>query len=252
LVQSYTLVKKEPLYIKASLKRVLPWENGIERDESVVETEIQGPYKTDCIYHGYECYDMLYSPYEKCDFTLNVFLKIAIPNISGASFVDETKTTDLLITNYDNDVTYEIDVSDGEFELIGAIIKWTMPEVEEDTELTLTINATKIEGTSEDFEFVLMCVNVPAILSGPTSALETKIIDVIITNYDEDLEYDIDVSDGEFELIGAIIKWTMPEVEEDTELTLTVETTGNETVHTVNCINVPANGLCQRLRKIQN
>ena len=133
---------------------------------------------------------------------------------------------------------YNIDVSDGEFELIDfENIKWTMPEVEEDTELTLTVDVNMNETVH-----TVNCINVPAILSGPTSALETKIIDVIITNYDADLllDYNIDVSDGDYFVDSNVITWTMPEVEEDTELTLTVGINMNETVHTVNCRNMSA------------
>lgn len=71
------------------------------------------------------------------------------------------------------------------------------------------------------------------ILSGPSSANESEVVTVLITNFDASVAYTINVTKGTFTRVDGAITWTLPSTNVDTSATLDIFATKDTDVTNV-------------------
>lgn len=90
--------------------------------------------------------------------------QLETPVLSGPSIADEGEDVDIIITNYDPNVTYSISVSGGSYTRSGDTITWTLPMVSSDTNGTIEVYASKPDyWDSETGSHNLTVRNIPVV-----------------------------------------------------------------------------------------
>lgn len=90
--------------------------------------------------------------FESPELTINGNVVIPVPqepNITGPAEVDEKQTADFILTNPEADVTYEATATGGNIVKSGDKFIFTAPDIEADTEVTLTFKATRKSKVSQ-------------------------------------------------------------------------------------------------------
>ena len=86
------------------------------------------------------------------------------PILAGAASADENTTENITISNYDNAVIYNIDVTGGVFSQIGDTISWTLPEVGADTDIEMRVYTIVGDYTSNVVVKSITVIDKPVLL----------------------------------------------------------------------------------------
>ena len=150
----------------------------------------------------------------------------AAPVLSGDSSVTELNSIEITIDNYDPNFVYNVSVPVGSYSRTGDTITWTVPEVSEDYSYEIKVTATSIGGLPNVTSKSVIVKNIPEI-NGPTYGTEQTVINFTIANYKSSgYTYNITVTGGTVSRTDDNITWTLPEVTDDTNMTLTISGTG--------------------------
>lgn len=172
------------------------------------------------------------------------------PVLSGPTSGDKNSTITITRENHDPDAVYFTSVTGGTIIDNGdGTLSWTLPDVLVDTPYYIEEYATTkgyLKSNPATLKVdVLYVPTIAPVLSGPSNGNEGSTVAITITNYDAGaISYTISVNGGSYIRTNAVISWTLPAVETDTNYTMGVfVTTGfgpsATTNKTVQVLNVP-------------
>jgi len=138
------------------------------------------------------------------------------PILNAPTDGDENTTIDVIITNYSATANYSINITGGVYVRNGDTIHWTLPEVNSDISLQMSVMAQEPEYDWSNKAIETITVNnIPKtdtpILAGDTSPVENTVDNITIINYSSTATYNISVDIGTFTRSNDVISWTIPD-----------------------------------------